>query len=382
MRRGVPPQTGFSVRVAHVVEDLNVGGLEKVIAAIAAGLDRRRFSPEVWCLARGGAVAAWIAQAGTPVRVLNLRTYHNPLNIIRLAARLRSARIGIVHTHGYFAGTFGRLAAALAGTSHVFCHVHTSHFGFYRRERIVDRCLAHVTCKIICISESVREFVVTEERIPLRKTCVVYNGVPPAAAEEARQSPAEAAAAPGATPVVVSVGRLVRNKGHHVLLEAVEMLSRKLPRLGVVIAGDGPERASLGCEIQRRRLAARVTLAGVVERIDPLLRCADIFVLPSIHREGLSLAALEAMRCGLPVIASRIGGVPEVVLDGGTGILVPPAQPQALAEAILRLAQNPAEGRRMGAGGQARVSRLFCQDKMIAQIEALYDSVCKPPPPR
>lgn len=373
MKRRAQPKTPPPVRVAHVVEDLNLGGLEKVVAAIVAGLDRRRFSPEVWCLARGGMVANWIAQAGTPVRVLGLRSYHNPLNIIRLAARLRSARIGIVHTHGYFAGTFGRLAAAVAGTSGVFCHVHTSHVDFYRRERIVDRCLAAVTSKIICISESVRRFVVVEERIPLRKTCVVYNAVAPAAAGEASEPPADTVVAPGATPAIVSVGRLVRNKGHHVLLEAVEMLACELPRLGAVIAGDGPELASLQREIQRRRLAARVTLAGVVERIEPLLLGADIFVLPSTHREGLSLAALEAMRCGLPVIASRIGGVPEAVLDECTGILVPPGQPKALAKAILRLAQNPAERRRMGRDGQARVERLFRQDKMIAEIEALYD---------
>jgi glycosyltransferase involved in cell wall biosynthesis len=374
MKRRVPSKTASPVRVAHVVEDLNLGGLEKVVAAIVAGLDRRRFSPEVWCLARGGMVAKWIAQAGTPVRVLGMRSYHNPLNVIRLAARLRSARIGIVHTHGYFAGTFGRLAAAVAGTPRVFCHVHTSHIDFYRRERIVDRCLAAVTSKIICISESVRRFVVAEEHIPLRKTCVVYNAVAPAVADEASDPPAVAVVAPRASPAIVSVGHLVRNKGHHVLLEAVEMLSRELPKLGLVIAGDGPEGKRLQRDIQRFRLVSRVTLAGVVERTDRLLRPADIFVLPSTEREGLSLAVLEAMDCGLPVIASRIGGVPEVVLDGGTGILVPPAQPKALAEAILRLVHNPAERRRMGASGQARVKRLFNKDKMIAEIEALYDS--------
>jgi glycosyltransferase involved in cell wall biosynthesis len=373
MRRG-PLETTPVCRVAHLVEDLQIGGLEKVIAMIAAGLDRRRFAPEVWCLVRGGPVADWIARAGTPVRVLGLRSYHNPLNVLKLAVRLRAAGVAIVHTHGYFAGTFGRLAAFAAGITRVFCHVHTANIDFCRRERLVDRCLARVTRKVICVSRSVQRFVEQEEGVPPRKTCVIYNAPFPACAGDGRAAGRPSAGERQAGPLVVAVGSLVRNKGHHVLLEAMRRVSSELPEMRLVIAGGGPERAALEDQIGRAGLAGRVTLAGVVERVEALLARADIFVLPSVYREGLSLALLEAMSFGLPVIASRIGGIPEVVVDGTTGILVPPGDSASLAAAVRRLANDPQEGARMGRRGRARIARVFSREKMIAEIEALYAS--------
>jgi hypothetical protein len=164
------------IKVIHLVEDLKVGGQERVIATIATGLDPEKFDVKIWCLARGGAVADWLRQAGISVRILNLSTYHRPLNTVRLAWRLRRARADIVHTHGYFAGTFGRLAAILACIRRVVAHVHTSDFSLSRRHILIEKILACFTRHIICVSRSVQDFVSNIEGIPMEKTCVIYNG--------------------------------------------------------------------------------------------------------------------------------------------------------------------------------------------------------------
>lgn len=364
-------------RVAHLVEDMKVGGMEKVIAAIAMGLDARRYTAEIWCLARGGAVAEWVAREEVKVRFFSWQTYHNPLNILRLAARLREFKIDIVHTHGYYAGTFGRLAAIAAGISPVFTHVHTSDFALSMRHRLIERALSFFTRKIICISQYVKNFVESAEGIRPEKTVLIYNGTGQAF-KTTTHYPSPRTGKPATDElVIVSVGSLVRNKGHHVLIEALRLVQPEIQSLRTLIVGDGPQRPALQAQVDRCGLSPAVTLAGVVKDVDRVLGVADIFVLPTVHREGLSLAVLEAMRHGLPVIASRIGGVPELVDDGVTGILVPPNEPHALAQAIRTLAADHGLRRQMAESGTSKINRSFTAERMIMQIESLYDSACR-----
>jgi L-malate glycosyltransferase len=361
-------------KVAHLVEDMKVGGIEKVIAAIALGLDKRRYTVEIWCLARGGAVAEWVAKEGVQVRIFSWQSYHNPLNIIRLAMRLREFQIDIVHTHGYYAGTFGRLAAITAGISLVFAHVHTSDLTFSMRHRLIEKGLSFFTRKIICISQHVKGFVESQEGIRPERTALVYNGTG-RLFEAAGNDPLEGTEKLTDDDfVIVSVGSLVKNKGHHVLMEAVRMLCPEKPAIKVLIAGDGPQRSALQDFVDRCGLSSTVMFVGVVKDVRQVLGAADIFVLPTVHREGLSLAVLEAMQHGLPVIASRIGGVPELVDDGATGILVTPNDPHNLAQAISTLAHDNKLRRLMGESGRKKIDRLFRVERMVAQIESLYES--------
>ena len=165
------------VKVIHVVEDLKVGGQEKVIATIATSLNSEKYDVEIWCLARSGDVAEWLRHSGVIVKTLNLSSYHHPLNVARLAWRLRRSCADLLHTHGSFAGTFGRLAAILVGMRGVVAHVHTTDFGLRKRHVLIQRMLAPFTRRIICISEAVRHFVESVEHIPTTKTCLIYNGV-------------------------------------------------------------------------------------------------------------------------------------------------------------------------------------------------------------
>jgi glycosyltransferase involved in cell wall biosynthesis len=163
-------------RILHVVEDLRIGGLEKVLASIVLNLDRSKFIPQVWCLAHGGEIADELIQKGVKVKILGMSSYYNPIKIIKLSRYLRKSKIDIIHTHGYFASTFGRFAAILARTPAIIAHIHTSCFGFKKRNILIEKFLSYYTDKIVCVSKSTKEFVEKIERINKNKICLIYNG--------------------------------------------------------------------------------------------------------------------------------------------------------------------------------------------------------------
>jgi glycosyltransferase involved in cell wall biosynthesis len=363
-------------KVIHIVEDLKVGGLEKIIAAIATGVDSQKYESEIWCLASGGQVAEWVRLKGGIVRIFSWATYHNPLNIVRLAFQLRKHRVDIVHTHGYFGSTFGRLAAVAAGIRRIISHVHTNYIDFSKRHFMIERGLSYVSSKIICVSQAVKDFVESCEGISPKKTCLIYN-VPIWVFENGsdRLPSRNSLGFSDQDCVIASVGSLVENKGHRVLIEALRMMILAHPQLKLLVLGDGPLRPELEQLVQRHQLVSAVVFAGVVKNPRPFLALSDIFVLPTIHREGLSLAVLEAMDQRLPVVASRIGGIPEAVEHNRSGLLVPPKDSRALSAAISRLATHRSERNAMGAEGQKIVSQKFRHDRMMAQIESLYEAL-------
>lgn len=366
-----------SIKVIQLVEDLKVGGQEKVIASLARGLDPKKFDVEIWCLARGGAVADWLRRAGCSVSILNLSTYHRPLNIARLALRLRRSRVDIVHTHGNFAGTFGRLAAILACIRKVVAHVHTSDFSLSRRHILIEKFLARFTRHIICVSRSVQDFVRYNENIPAEKTGVIFNGVPRPSKLEDKPISRSTWGFSAQDNVIVSVGSLVENKGTRILIDAVRTRVPAYPSLRLLIVGDGPLRSALEEQVGRADLSAHVKFTGIVKNIHPVLALADIFALPTLYREGLSLAVLEAMQQGLPVIASRIGGVCEAVEHNRSGLLVPPNDAGALGDAIASLSVDKKLRSAMGAEGKKRYEDQFREDQMVARIESIYLKVAE-----
>lgn len=360
--------------VIHLTEGMAVGGQEKVIATLAAGLDPCRFKVEVWCLARGGAMADTLRQSGAAVRVLNLSSYHNPLNVLRLARHLRRAGAGIVHTHGSFAGTFGRMSAILAAKCAVVAHLHTTHIGSHRRHARIERLLAQFTRRVVCVSEAVRDFATGTIGIPTGKTCVIYNGV------ARRPKPGSYCPQWGFGPgdcVAVSVGSLVENKGHGVLVDAFRRAVSIHPTLKLLIVGEGPLRSKLEAQVADLKLEGHAGFAGCLADVHSVLAQAKMFVLPTLYREGFPLALLEAMQHGIPVVATRVGGIPEVVENNRSGLLVPPGDPVALSVAITKLAGDPHLRGSLGWVGRNLYEKRFRAERMIAQVEELYASICR-----
>jgi glycosyltransferase involved in cell wall biosynthesis len=356
------------IKVLQLVEDMRLGGLERFIAMLAEGLDKEKYDVEVWCIAEGGSVADELKKAGVQVRVLGIPTYHSPSAILKLTREVKKAAPDIIHTHGYFASTIGRIAAKLAGAPVVITHLHTT-FSLRRfRNVAIDRFLNLFTDKIICISKEVRDtFINAGYRIE-GKAVVIYTGV---------DSRKYALSDHDGTHNVLSiVASLFPHKGHAYLLEAVSMLAKDFPDLTLQVIGEGCLRNELEETCKALGLSSRVRFLGKRNDIPELLSRSSLFVLPSL-REGLGVAIIEAMASGLPVVASDVGGIKEVVADGLSGLLCPPGDAEALARAIRRLLSDPQMMERMGRRGREICEERFRVETMLEKVGTLYTELVK-----
>jgi glycosyltransferase involved in cell wall biosynthesis len=358
------------IRVLHVVEALGLGGLERVVASLVrhASIGVRT---EVLALADGGPVQREIEAAGARVRRLALRDYY-PGSVLRAARAMRAAPPDLLHTHGHFAGTAGRLAARLAGVRTIVHHLHTCDTTLQPRHRRLERLLARGTRRILCCSEAVARHAREELGLPEDRTVVVPNGIDPAPPVSAGQALALLPAGIAA-PIVGCVASLTPHKGQAVLLRALAAL----PGPPLVLVGDGPERPALEALARDLGLAPRVHFLGLRPDARALLPAFSVLAVPSLGREGFSLAALEAMDAGLPVVASRTGGLSEAVEDGVTGHLVPEGDPRALAAAIADLLADPRRARAWGEEGRRRVERHYRAAAMTARVEAEYEAALR-----
>jgi len=204
---------------------------------------------------------------------------------------------------------------------------------------------------------------------------VIPNGIPPSEAHAGERPTTRRELGVHADAVLVlSVGRLVYQKGHEYLVEAMQTVVRQSPNVQAVICGEGPLRGQLEAQISRQGLAACVHLLGNRLDIGRYLSAADIFVLPS-RWEGLPVALLEAMDAGLPIIATRVEGVEEVIQDDDHGILVPPEDARALANSIGKLIEDPGRRRRMGGAARARVRATYTADIMCEKYLSLMQNL-------
>jgi glycosyltransferase involved in cell wall biosynthesis len=349
------------LHIAHITLGLDIGGQEKLLVELARHNDPARFAQTFVSLSGRGKLADSIEAHGGRVIALDEPPGLRPRMIWRLGRLMRRERFDLVHTHDDKPLIYAAPAAWLARIPRRF---HTHHHGaipqFTRRQRLLVRWASRLVDPFICVSHDGARCAAAQG-IAARRLRVIWNGID--LDRFAFRGPQPAG------PAVV-VARLTAEKDVQNLLRAVPQVARVLPQFRVEIAGDGPCRAALerlGAELG---VAERVRFLGEVRDVPALLARARLFVLPS-QTEGISLTILEAMASGLPVVATRVGGSPEVV-EGGTGVLVPPRDPEALAHAIVRVAGNPDEALLMGRAARRRVEAHFDVRKMVEQYAALY----------
>lgn len=299
----------------------------------------------------------------------------HPLNVlttVRLTRYLRRNAVEIVHAAGLEANVHAALAGWVAGVPIVI----TDEVGLgWRRPRWVRAVsgLAHraATC-VVASSESVKADLVRHEGVPASRVRVIYNG-----AEVFAADPSDRAAfrreigCPADAPVVGCVGRLIEEKNYPVVLDAFVRVVQKEPRARLVIVGDGPERNRLVVRTAALGLAPFVHIVGRVPEVARALAAFDVFVLAS-SIEGFSVALVEAMLAGLPVVATAVAGNPEAVTDGETGILVPVGDPEALAAGILRYFDDPDRARQMARRGCAIAGQRFTAERYARELVRLY----------
>lgn len=359
--------------VVQAVENLRIGGIEKMVSTIAQGLNKDKYDVKVYCLAEGGVLADELIRKGYEVKILNLRTYHNPINILRLARLLRKDKVEILHTHGYFASTFARLAAFSARVPIIFTKVSGTYYDAGFRYRLIEKALSLFSDRIICVSDAVKKFAIERERINPDKIVVIHNG---AKIELPSQSAAALKTRWGikeGDKIIGTVARLEPVKGIEYFIRAASKMDKMSNSVKFLIVGDGTQRQELGNLAKALRIKDKVIFTGFLTNPQDALSIMDIFVLPSSVREGFSSALSEATGFSLPVVATKIGGNVEAVSDGINGILVLPKDSSALAKAILSLLNDPVKARKMGEESRKLYFKRFSAEIMIKKIEELYD---------
>lgn len=352
-------------RVLHVCSDTNIGGAGRyVLTLLTQPLIAERYAVAAAC--PEGALAAALRRAG--VQVFLYPGADRSLSwsgLWHLLGLIRRWRPHIVHTHGALSG---RIAARLAGARVVYtkhglaaaveASVQVRSPGGWLRRQAVRR----FADRIVAVSAAVRDALIAQGADP-GVVRVIPGGV---------DLRAYAELPPPVPGVVGALGRLEREKGFDVLLDAMAEL-RGEARL--ILGGDGSQRQALAARVQAEELP--VELTGFVAEVPAFLGRTGVFVLPS-RSEGLGLVAVEAMAAGRPVVASCTGGLPEVVVDGETGLLVEPEDPVALARAIRMLLADPDRAARMGAAGRQRVRERFSAERMARETAALYEELMAP----
>lgn len=352
--------------VLHVQKVAGISGSEKYLLGLIPRLRARGWDARMLVLHErpdeSAEFRSQLTAAGVPVATMRLRHDVDPLALVQLIKHLVALQPAVVHTHLVHADFHG-LAAAFA--ARVPVRISTKHgFDDFRAGRVfafADRAVARLAQRNVAVSAGLAEYLSEVEGFDPRRFEVIHYGI------DVREEPP-----PSPEPDrLLVLGRLIPIKGHEVLLRAFAQARERVPQLTLDVVGAGNADFELHALTDGLNLNGSVAFAGNKSEVDPWLERASFVVVPSLG-EGFGRVALEAMERGRAVIASRVGGLAEVVADGDTGLLVPPGEAEPLADAIVRLARDPDEARRMGTAGRTRAESRFSEERCAEQTDALY----------
>lgn len=381
------------IRVLRVIARLNVGGPALQACLLTTALDPARYVSRLVTGVEGAAEGNYLALhsqrldglVSVPALGRDIHGARDVLALVALVRLMRRVRPHIVHTHTAKAGTVGRLAALLTRvpvTVHTFHgHVFHGYFGAARTRLFVaiERWLARRTSYLLGVSETVRSELLdlgigTPERFGLMRLgldldrflgCDALRG----------QLRAELGITPDATMVGI-VARLVPIKAHEIFLQAAASVARTIPGSHFIVVGDGERRAELEALARRLGLEARVRFLGWRTDLDRIYADLDVIVLCS-RNEGSPVSLIEAMAAGRPVVATRVGGIPDLVEDGVCGRLVPDHDPELLARAVVDVVSEADRAREMGQAGRKRVYPAYSAGRLVDDIDQLYTALLK-----
>lgn len=370
--------------IVHVVAHFAVGGLENGMVNLLNQIPPTRYRHAVVSLGDYTDYAQRIVNPAVKFYALNKRAGKDMAVHWRLAKLLRELKPAIVHTRNLSALECQFVAAAVG----IRARVHGEHgrdvfdlHGKSRKYNLLRKAARHLVKRYITVSKDLEDWLGETVGVAPERITQIYNGVnisrfKPHEGSRLRLGPPGFMR--GSEFVIGSVGRMAEVKDYPTLIRAFVQLVRAVPngrdRLRLVIVGDGPTRAQCEKLIGAKKVEHLVWLAGESENVPEMLRAFDLFVLPSLG-EGISNTILEAMATGLPVIATKVGGNPELVEEGVTGTLVPPAQPDAMAQALLKYLENPVRMDIQGRTARLRVETRFSLEAMARAYLEVYDGV-------
>jgi glycosyltransferase involved in cell wall biosynthesis len=360
-------------RVLYLAHTLAVGGAEEMVLSLVRYLPPE-YERAVMCIDRPGPIGEEVTRTGVRFRSLGLQPgLRRPFDVVRLQHAIHDLEPTIVHTFLLTASLYGRFAAMQAGVPIVI----GTEVNVYERKqplhRLAERWLMRGTAAVVASAESVRDFYVDQVHADPDKVVVIYNAVDWSQLQttKTRDELRIEAGVPIDVPLAGIIARLTEQKAHRVLFDA--MASRpELASLHLLVVGDGDLRDELRRRAGQLQLTGRVHFAGARRDLGNILAAIDMFVMPSLW-EGLPLSLVLAMGAGLPVIASRVAGIPEVVEDGINGLLVNPGDAAQLAAALTRVLESTELRLRLASAARASARPRFGVDGYIASMTALYD---------
>jgi sugar transferase (PEP-CTERM/EpsH1 system associated) len=371
--------TARNIHVVHIVLSLDCGGLERIVLDLARkgpGLGQR---VSVICLERHGDLAAEVEAAGAAVICLHKPPGRRPETVGKVREALRQLRPDVVHTHQIGALLYSGPAAK---ELHVPLVVHTEHGNQIARSRAMDKKMrtrllwwvaGRHAARFFCVSEDIADEVKVYGSVASRKVRVVANGIDTDRFRfrEGSEDIRESLGIPDGVPVIGTIGRLNEVKCQDLLIRSFARVRERYGDARLLIVGDGPRRAGLEALATSLGLGGAVSFAGYQSRPDRFLHAMDIFALTS-RAEGMPLAILEAWAAGLPVVSTRVGGIPRVVEHGLTGLLIDPGDEDALTETLCGLLGNPSSARKLAEAGRKRVQLDFDTSRMAGDYHRHY----------
>lgn len=364
------------IRLLHLITRLPIGGAERMLLGVLRHLDKERFESVVCCIQDRGELANEAEAMGIPVIALGLmaRGGYDRRVVLALRRLMREQCIDVVHSHLYHANLYGRLAARHEGIPAV-ASVHNTYTQRKWYRHLINRYLARNTFCVTAGSADVERDLLEIDRVPRGKVVRLPNCIDLGRVDTTLTA-AEAKQRLGFMPtarVIGTVGRVEEQKGQVFLLEAFAQLrqSRGSDDLGLLIVGNGRLMSRLRETAERLGIAASCRFPGNLPQLGDVYRAIDVFVMPSLW-EGLSLAMLEAMAAGLPMVATDVGGAQDVLGDSERGVLVPPGDATAIATAVGGLIADARASAETAAAGTRHVRERYSVAALAAQLSDIY----------
>jgi glycosyltransferase involved in cell wall biosynthesis len=359
--------------ILQLVLDLGPGGTQRLAIEIVKRLSSG-FRMVVCCLDEAGEWASELTDHGVPVVPLHRRSGFHPSIGARIARLAAEHRVTVIHAHHYSPFVYGRIAALLnRRLSLLFTeHGRLSDAPPAIKRKIANSVLGLSSAPVFAVSAALRTHMVAQG-FPAARVGVIHNGIEPGLepTETERRAARDLLGAQDDDFIVGTAARLDTVKDLPTLVEAIARARLRVRSLKLVIIGDGDERAAVDAAVRERQLQDAVSVIGYRSDVRRLLPGLDLYVNSSIS-EGISLTILEAMAAAVPVVATRVGGTPEVVIHGATGLLVDPRSPDAMADAIVGLVQAPERRHAFATAGRARIEACFTLDRMVADYAREY----------
>lgn len=360
----------MKLTILHTESSLGWGGQENRTLHECIGMKRLGARPIILCKP-GAKLGERAASAGIEVRTHPMRSNRDVSALIYAMKVIKADSVDVVNTHSGDDSFICAIAGRLSARKPVI--VRTRHLALPISSKMTYSLFPH---RVVTVSEFVRKYLVDEVGISGNKVTTVATGI-----DLSRFDPATVPdtlrtelGVPPSTLIVGTVAILRRKKGHHVLLEAIPEIIRECDDVLFVFAGDGPQRENIEERIRDLGIGKSVRLLGLRKDIPTVLKGLDIFVLPTLQ-EALGTSILEASAMHKPVIGTAVGGVPEAIRDGSTGLLVAPEDSKGLASAIIRLLKDAALRRRMGDEGRAMVEAGYSTEKMVEKMHKVYSEL-------